>query len=49
MDSPRWCDICEAWGDHHTDRHDEATQPHCQSCGDRFNGCPRCADENGVK
>jgi hypothetical protein len=21
-DSPRWCDHCQLWGDHHTDRHD---------------------------
>lgn len=21
MDSPRYCDICNAYGDHHTDRH----------------------------
>lgn len=20
-DSPRWCDRCQRWGDHHTDRH----------------------------
>lgn len=20
-DSPRWCDICKGWSDHHTDRH----------------------------
>lgn len=20
-DSPRWCDICSKYGDHHTDRH----------------------------
>lgn len=20
-DSPRWCETCQAWGDHHTDRH----------------------------
>lgn len=20
-DSPRWCEVCQAWGDHHTDRH----------------------------
>lgn len=20
-DSPRWCVTCDAWGDHHTDRH----------------------------
>lgn len=22
-DSPRWCEICKAYGDHHTDRHTE--------------------------
>lgn len=22
-DSPRWCDRCRRWGDHHTDRHPE--------------------------
>lgn len=21
-DSPRWCNECRQWGDHHTDRHD---------------------------
>jgi hypothetical protein len=25
-DSPRWCDKCQAWGDHHTDRHPDARQ-----------------------
>lgn len=28
-DSPRWCDICRTYGDHHTDRH-----PTCPICDD---------------
>lgn len=26
-DSPRWCAKCDAWGEHHTDRHPEPTLP----------------------
>lgn len=26
IDSPRWCEVCKGWGDHHTDRHPSETQ-----------------------
>lgn len=28
---------------------DDQDYVHCYACGDRPNGCPRCADESGVK
>jgi hypothetical protein len=26
-DSPRYCDVCKGYGDHHTDRHDGQGDP----------------------
>lgn len=36
QDSPRWCEICRAWGNHHTDKHDPTIQvrrERCPICG----------------
>lgn len=46
-DSARWCDECQAHGDHHTDRHemyklDDAATRHEESAAfRRFRECPK--------
>lgn len=42
-DSPRWCDYCQVWGNHHTDRHPE---PDCAGCGNKISGHVKPWDAN---
>jgi hypothetical protein len=53
QDSPRWCKRCQAWGEHHTDRHPEPEQimetrgwKTCDDCGVLYEEayCPRCEE-----